>query len=121
MAISKDDVIRYIESLGEAEAVELCHIALKNRRRKVERASGDFQIDDAYCIATCTFGRYEGKIDEEVIVELYAKPPVSLVSSAPGSSEVLSEQGECSLCGVSLISYIKRAVCPVCDTENYLT
>jgi hypothetical protein len=117
--INKSDVIKFISSLAETEAVDVCYQALKNRGKKVDYPNGDFEVDDVYCISMCTFGSFEGVIDKEAIVELFA-PPVFSFDEVKKNYH-LSQQGRCSLCKVNLISYVKRVICPVCGTENGLT
>lgn len=118
-AITRDDVIDYLSSLGEAEAADLIFESLNHKRIEKKYENGDFQIDDAFTIATCTFGSSHGEIDEEAIIEIYAKP--SDPNIKPNKKSKLSEQGACSLCKANLISYEKWVTCPICGTKNDLT
>ncbi len=118
MAITKKDVIDFIKSLGEAEAAELCLEAFKHKRIESHYENGDFQIDDAYSLAICTFGSNSGEVDEEAIIQLYAQ---SYDNTSPLPEDGFDQMGECEFCKAELISYDKWVVCPICKKQNGLT
>lgn len=118
MAITKKEVIDFFKTLGEAEAAELCLEAFNHKRIENYYENGDFQIDDAYSLAICTFGSNEGKIDKEAIVQLYAK---SYDNTPPKRDDGFDQMGLCDFCKTELISYEKRVICPVCKKKAGLT
>ncbi len=120
MAITKNDIIQFITNLGETEAVELCFDALNSRRTKHQFENGDFEIDDVFCIAQCSFGSFEGEVDKRATIELYAKSYRENISP-PSTKYGLNQMGKCEFCKVELMSYDKWVICPVCETKNELT
>ena len=117
--MSKQDVIKFLSSLSEFEIAEILYEASASKREEKKHDSGDFQIDNALCLAVCSYGSFENKPDDMAIVELVAMPSEDKVDNP--SDAVLTEQGECDQCNTPLIGATKVAVCPVCKSEAYLT
>ncbi len=118
MTVTKEEVIEFFKSLGEAEAAELCLEAFKHKRIESHYGDGEFQIDDAYSLAICTFGSSHGEIDKEAIVQLYAKSSEKI---QPTPEDGFDQMGQCDFCKTELISYEKRVICPVCMRKAGLT
>lgn len=116
--MNRKEVTQYLASLSEGEFARVVYESARGRRKEARFDNGDFEFSDAYSIAVCSFGAYEGKKDAEAIVELFAPPACS---DHKGEVGLLVEQGVCSFCGVSLKSFAKIVRCPVCGTEAELT
>ncbi len=116
--MNREQVINYLRDLSESEMAQIIHESAQTRREEMFYSNGDFQIDDAFALATCTFGAFGGNLDDGAIVELFA--PAFDVDK-PMIAGSLTEQGQCSKCKVRLISHYKRVLCPICKTENNLT
>jgi len=115
--MTKHDVEQYLKGLDELQLLHLLNDILKDRRDDKFYDNGDFQYDDVFCIAACSYGSNDNELDPEAIVELYA--PVVTEESA--SERGICNYAECESCKTSLISEGKVANCPVCKTKNFLT
>ena len=115
--MTKSDVKKYLQDLNELELVHLVNEVLIQRRDEKSYKNGDFQYDDVFCVASCSFGSTDGVVDDQATVELYA--PVVTEESA--SEAGLCNFSECGRCKTPLISEGKVANCPVCKEKVFLT
>ena len=105
----------FLQSLDDKDLVRLLQEVFVLRRNDKIYETGDFQYDDVMCLALCSFGSFNGKVDSKAIIELYA-------SEGDGEKENnLCEQGVCPTCKSELISASKTASCPICRSNVFLT
>ena len=72
--MTKQDVIKFLSGLPELEIAEILYEVSAGKREEKKYVSGDFQIDNALCLAICSYGSFERKTDDMAIVELVALP-----------------------------------------------
>lgn len=116
--MDRQSVLNYLAGLSECALAQLIHDTVQLKRVEHRYPNGDFQIDDALCLASCSFGSFKGQVDEGATIEVYA-PPVN--ENAASKSHSLTEQGVCPKCRSLLISCSKTASCPICKTVVELT
>ncbi len=116
--MERDKVVEYISSLSESELGQLINEAVQSRRVEKYFDDEDFEVEDVFVLASCTFGKYKGKVDVKANIEVYAPPASGDLSRVSGP---ISEQGSCPKCKTHLISSLKLVTCPICKTEVELT
>jgi len=112
---TKEEAIKYIESLSEKEIVDFFYESTQNRRVHHKHDDG-FEIE-TLCIVQSTFGEYNNEIDTESYHEFMALPSDELKDLDWVKKEKnITEQGKCNVCKALILCVTKEAICPICHT-----
>ena len=110
-AQSRDDCLRYLETLSTGDFVEVLAVALATRREDMVNSAGERAVI-ALCLAKCVQFDIGTDCTEDPDISLAAVPSVTVSRAVWGNDLVHS--GKCELCGAQIASVAKLASCPLC-------
>ncbi len=107
--MKQNDVVEYLKSISEFEFFSIINEISESRTVKKTSTCGDIQITREYLLASTVWGTKDKIPDTKVEPMFFAQP-----ENGTYAAESAVEAGKCVRCSTEIMSFSRRALCPVC-------